>query len=343
MSGKAAALHAPYSRFALPVLALGATLALVLGVLVGSTPIPLERLGSALLGTDDHDWVRTVLLEVRLPRVCVGFLVGAALSLAGATLQALFRNPLADPAVLGVSASAALGAQLVLFLGAASTPWVLPLAACVAAGAATLTLLGLLGRLAHTSVELVILGGVALGQVAVAGSALLLSLSLADFTVARQLLQWMLGTLDGRTWMHAAWAAAPVLLCGALLLERARLLDALGLGEPTAASLGVDVARLRRELVVAASLLSGVAVAVGGVITFVGLLVPHVMRPWVGPGHRRLLPACLFAGGGFVILADVVARTAIRPEELELGVVTAGLGAPWFLLLLARRFQEVRP
>lgn len=313
-----------------------------LAISLGSAPLPAdleELIGGA---SDEVFWARVVLLEVRLPRVLVAFLVGSALAVSGAALQGLFRNPLADPSVLGVSASAALGAQAVIFFGwSARHPFFVPLAATLGALGAMLVLLGLVRQSGPAALELLVLGGLALGQVAVAASALLLSLSITDYSLARRMLQWMLGSLDGRTWMHVAWGLGPVAVGVAWLVSQARELDAAALGDVTALSLGVDVRRVRRSVILATSLLSGLAVAMAGIVSFVGLLVPHLLRRAVGARHRVLLPASALGGGILLVIADLLARRTIAPFELQIGVVTAALGAPWFVVLLQQRVREV--
>ena len=216
----------------------------------------------------------------------------------------------------------------------------MPLAACAGAAIATLILLAIVGGGQRGGVETLILGGVALAQIALASSSLLLSLALADYTVAQRLLRWTLGSVDGRTWTHVAWCL-PTLLGSAWVLRRARPLDALTLGDPTAAALGVPVARLRRELVLAVALLSGLTVAVAGVVAFVGLVVPHLVRRWAGAAHRSLVPHAWWAGGATLVAADTLARVAIAPEELQLGAVTAAVGAPLFIVVLRQRLREV--
>lgn len=283
-----------------------------------------------------------VLWDIRLPRVLVAALVGMALSVAGGALQGLFRNPLADPSVLGVSAAAALCAQVTIFTGwAFSAPLVLPVAASLGALIATFVLLRLVKTAEHGAMELLILGGVALGQVAVALSALLVSLALRDFTISQRLLAWMLGSLDGRTWMHVLWGLGPILSASAWLFYRARQLDGLSLGDVTARTLGVDVTRVRREVVIASAILSGVAVAMAGIIAFVGLIVPHLVRRVGAVEHRRLLLGCAAVGATVVILADLLSRLVIAPSEMQIGVITAALGAPWFALLLRSRLREI--
>jgi iron complex transport system permease protein len=318
--------------------------ALVMGLALtaGAVPISLDLLLRALVSDVQPAWVRTVLVDVRLPRVLVAFLVGGALSVSGCTLQGLFRNPLADPSVLGVSSMAALGAVLTLFSGiAARVPWALPVAACTGALIATLAVAMLSQGTSRGQLEHVLLVGAALGNVAVSASTLVLSFSLANFDVARQLLHWLLGGFEGRTWLHVGWGALPIVLGTLFLLTRSRALDALLLGEVGAAAVGIDVARLRRELIVTASLLTGITVAVGGVVAFVGLIVPHALRLVLGPLHARLLPGALLLGGAFVVFCDLIARRLIAPEELRLSVVTGSVGAPLFFYLLLRKTRAV--
>jgi iron complex transport system permease protein len=303
----------------------------------------MSRLFESVLGGSREDaWLRLILVDVRLPRACVAFLVGAALGVSGCALQGLFRNPLADPSVLGVSASAALASQLVIFSGlAGALPWVVPLSATFGAAVATLGLVLVVGGLRRGALETLVLGGIALGNVAIALSSLLISLALRDFTIASRLLQWTLGSLDGRSWMHVLWGLGPVVGGTVWLVSRSRELDALLLGDVTATSLGVDVTRVRRDVILATALLTGASVAMGGIVSFVGLVVPHLLRRPFGQLHGALLPASALAGGALVVLADVLARRIISPEELQIGVLTAALGAPWFVALVRRRLREL--
>jgi iron complex transport system permease protein len=328
---------------ALLLLIVLSALALLLSAGLGASGVPASRLFESLIGTSSDDaWLRLILVDVRLPRAFVAFLVGAALGVSGCALQGLFRNPLADPSVLGVSASAALASQLVIFSGLGATlPWVVPVSATCGAAVATLGLVLVVGGLRRGALETLVLGGIALGNVAIALSSLLVSLALRDFTIASRLLQWTLGSLDGRSWMHVLWGIGPVVGGTLWLVTRARELDALLLGDVTAVSLGVDVARVRRDVILATALLTGASVAMGGIVSFVGLVVPHLLRRPFGQLHSALLPAAALAGGSLVVLADVVARRIIAPEELQIGVLTAALGAPWFVALVHRRLREV--
>lgn len=325
---------------ALVALSLGALLS---SLAFGSSALPVARLAESLFGSGPDDaFLRSIVVDVRLPRALVAYLVGAALAASGCALQGLFRNPLADPSVLGVSASAALAAQVVIFSGFASTlPWTVPLSATLGAALATSCLVVVVGGLRRGALETLVLGGIALGNVALAASSLLISLSLRDFTIASRLLSWTLGSLDGRTFMHVLWGLGPVVCGTAWLVSRSRELDALLLGDVTATSLGVDVPRVRKEVILATALLTGAAVAMGGIVSFVGLLVPHLLKNRAGERHSARIPACALAGGALVALTDVIARRLIAPEELQIGVLTAALGAPWFIALLYRRLKEL--
>lgn len=316
--------------------ALGAA-AMVIGVCVGAVHVPMSHVLAALVH-GGADWESLVVLRVRLPRTIVAYLVGGALAVSGGALQGLFRNPLAEPGVLGISNGAALGAVIAIFGGlTARVPAALPIAACLGAVLVTGALLAIGTRGGRTSVSSLLLAGVALANVAAAGTALTISLALANYDVGRQVLQWILGGLEARTWAQVAMGTAPILGALAVVLADARKLDAMMLGDVAAVAVGVPAERVRRRLVVATAVLTGIAVAIGGAIGFVGLIAPHVARRLVGAGHVRMLPACFLGGGAFLVAADVVARTVMAPQELRLGVVTAIVGAPFLLVLLVRR------
>jgi iron complex transport system permease protein len=324
--------------------ALGA-IAVVVAASVGAVQVPFADTLSALIhgSRGETDWASLVVLRVRLPRAIVAYLVGGALAVSGGALQGVFRNPLAEPGVLGVSNGAALGAVLAIFTGLATrVPAALPLAACAGAVLVTVLLLAIASRGAGAGSGPLLLAGVGLASLAAAGTTLTISLSLANYDVGRQVLQWLLGGLEARTWAQVAMGTAPILAALALVLADARKLDALLLGDATAAAVGVAVVTVRRRLVIATAVLTGISVAIGGAIGFVGLVAPHVARRLVGAGHPRLLPACFLGGGAFLVVADVVARTVMAPQELRLGVITAIVGAPFFLVLLLRhRTAEV--
>jgi len=276
-----------------------------------------------------------ILLDVRLPRLALGFLVGGCLAAVGVTLQAMLRNPLADPYVLGVSGGAAVGASLAIVTGLSATAVGLP----VSAFAGSLLSLALLYRIAaaygHVSVHTLLLAGVIIN--ALFAALVMFLTSLMDPTHAFRVLSWMLGSLAAPDDLSLSAVAALLVLGGLLLARRARALNLLTVGEDSARSLGVDVERAKRELLVTTALLTGTVVSVSGLIGFVGMAVPHAVRLLCGADNRLLLPACAFAGGIFLVIADTVARTALAPAELPVGVMTALVGAPFFLYLLVAR------
>lgn len=315
----------------------------VLGVGRGAVPISpsavLGILGDRLLGLDfGFDFAEQqdlVLWTIRLPRVLLSLGIGAALGLSGAALQGIFRNPLADPTLIGVSAGAAVGAVGSIVLGfTALGIWSTPIAAFVGALMTTGTVFTLAYRNGRVEVLTLVLCGVGVNALAFAAVGLLTSI--ATDSQLRNVSFWQLGSVGGATWEFVA-AAAPFIGLGLVLLPRfARQLDLFVLGEREARHLGVNVERTRLLVVVLASLAAGAGVAVAGVLSFVGLVVPHVVRLVHGPGHRVLLPASALGGAAVLTFADLVARTAAVPREIPLGVVTAIIGAPVFLVLLRR-------
>ncbi len=280
-----------------------------------------------------------VVLDLRLPRLLLAGLVGGGLAVAGGVMQALFRNPLADPALVGVSAGAALAAAAVLVLVAAAPPWALPLAAFAGGLAVTWLIYRLARYQGRTLPATLLLAGIAVNAMAGAGIGLLIYL--ADAPGLRNLTFWLLGSVARGDWTTVAVAGPLVLVCLALLLREARTLDLLSLGEVEAGHLGVDVPRLQRRLIALVALVVGACVAVSGIIGFIGLVVPHLLRLAVGPDHARLLPGCALFGAALLIVADTVARGAAEPAELPVGILTALIGAPFFLWLLLRHRGRV--
>lgn len=330
--------EAPGHRRVIPVslaLGLGTVLAAGLGVALGSVPIPLPDLLAMLRG-GGSDMQRLLVLELRAPRVLLGVLVGGGLALAGAVFQALLRNPLAEPYILGVSGGAAAGAVLVLSLGlAAATSWHLP----VAAFGGALVAIGLVFGVAVSAdrrldVRVLLLSGVVVGAFFSAVIAFVLSVS--DAPTVRSAVLWMMGSLSGATWATVGITAAYTLPAALLLLALARPLNLMAIGEETAGYLGTEVERTKRWAYGVASLVAAAGVAFAGVIGFVGLIIPHSIRLLVGPDHRVLLPLSFVAGAGFLVLADLGARVALSPTEIPIGVITAFVGVPFFLLLLRR-------
>ncbi|MCE1228569.1 MAG: iron ABC transporter permease [Firmicutes bacterium] len=308
-------------------------LALVLSLALGDSWIPPKDVLWALLGKGD-ELTRTVLWDIRLPRTLVGLAVGAGLGASGVVMQAFFRNPLASPGLLGVSSGGALGAVAALaFGGGALGLFLVPLASIAGAFLATGAVLLMARR--GASPEHLLLGGVALNALFGAATSFLLAVSTASLQVTGQIIFWLMGGIENRTWEHAAMALPLILLACAWLLPLARAMNLLALGESGAQSLGVDVRRLRWELVALSTVLTALATAVGGIVGFVGLVVPHVVRLLAGPDHRRLLPLSMIGGAALVLLCDLPTR--FFSVGLRLGVVTALVGGPFLLWLLRRR------
>lgn len=314
---------------------------------IGPVPLGLADIAGALLpgGDTAADELlqrrHTIVAEIRLPRVLLAILVGASLGMAGAALQGLLRNPLAEPGLLGVSASASLGAVLCLYFGfAAINIWLLPAAAMGCAALAT-AVLYLVARRGAGNLTL-ILAGVALSSLAAALTSLAINLA-PNPTDVQDIVLWLLGSLADRSFDDIRLALPFVLAGLALLLSCARALDALTLGEDEAASLGVNLARLRARVVLGTALCVGASVAVTGAIGFVGLVVPHMLRRAVGYHPARLLVASALGGALLLLAADVVLRLVSGGFELMLGVVTALIGAPFFLALVLRERIGAQP
>jgi len=304
--------------------------------------VPLELINrlpffSIHSGLTDTDW--SIVWQIRAPRVVLAALVGSTLSIAGASYQGVFRNPLVDPYLLGVAAGAGLGATIVITVNRSgtSTWWIdpLPLAAFVGGLIAVLAtyLVGTTGKGERSSTSLV-LSGVAVTSLATAAQTFLLQ---RNSDVVRQVYSWILGRLSSATWGDVRLVIPYVVLSTIALLLHRRLLDVLRVGDDEAAALGVNVSRVRLVVVVAATLGTASVVAVSGLIGFVGIIVPHAVRLIVGTSYRVVLPVSLLFGGAFLILADIPGRVLDNPAETPIGVVTAFLGAPFFLLILRAR------
>lgn len=314
------------------LLGLFAAVAIIAGVGVGAVPITPWRIMRALGDPSAPD--ATIVRQLRVPRALLGFLVGGGLAVSGTVLQALIRNPLADPYLLGLSGGAALGAVLVIAIGAGGA-WTLPLAALVGA----LIALALVYRLAlvegrRLDAHILLLAGVVVS--AFTGAVVSALLVVSSASQLRNAFLWMLGGLSGASWqallIFLVYAIFPLLVLG----WNARGIDLLALGDETARHLGTDPERLKRIAYLATGLLTAASVAACGMIGFVGLVVPHALRRVWGPLHARLLPAAFLAGGAFLVLADTLARSVAAPLELPVGVVTALIGVPLFAVLLRR-------
>ena len=322
------------ARLLLPGLIGASILAIFAACLLGSTPMPAGRVLAALFGAADAS-DELVVWSIRLPRALAAYAAGAALGLSGAALQGLLRNPLAEPGVLGVSASASLVATFSLYYGlAALSPWILPLAAIT--GALIATALIAIAAIATRSVVTLILIGVGISSFAGAAMSLLLNLAPTPFTLS-DMINWMLGSVANRSFREIGFAA-PFLLAGAaILLASRRGLSALTLGEEAASGLGLDLRRQRILTVLGAGIATGGSVALAGAIGFVGIVAPHVIRPFVGHDPARsLVPSALLAGL-ILVLADIGVRLMPTTNELKLGVVAALIGAPAFVWIAMRR------
>jgi len=324
-------------------------LAVLVAVAVGAVAIPLPAVVGLLLARLPFlsptvaypETFKTILFEIRLPRVALTAIMGASLAAAGATYQGLFRNPLADPYLVGVASGAGLGATIVLTLNLPSTILGLsavPLAA-FAGAILTVALVVLSAQVGRTTpITTMLLAGVALGAFA---SAFTTFLMLRSPDGMHRAFNWLLGGYSGGGWLPF-WLVLPYLVVGLVVLQiNARALNVLQLDEEQARQLGINVERLKLALVVAATLMTAAAVAFGGLVGFVGLVVPHVLRLLGGPDHRWLIPLSAVGGAAFLILADLIARTAIAPTELPVGIVAALIGAPFFVFLLRRLKRSV--
>ncbi len=328
-----------------------AVLSLAIGAVAIAPENVLKVLVAAATGNNEVLQGRDalVILNIRLPRLLLGFMVGAALAVSGALMQGLFRNPLADPGLVGVSAGAGLAAAVMIVLGErylsgliGKLPFAaLPLAAFMGGLVSTLLLYAIATREGRTSISTMLLAGVALGALAGAATGLLAYIS--DDRQLRDLTFWSLGSLGGATWTKVV-AIAPIILPLLLAVPLlARGMNALALGEAEAFHLGLPVQRIKGMAILLVALAVGASVAAAGVIGFIGIVVPHLLRLVIGSDHRLLLPLSAVAGGVLLIGADMIARLAVSPAELPIGIITAAIGAPFFLWLLLRRSQGFEP
>lgn len=321
----------------------------LLATTVGAAGIPLPRLAAALglniAGADPAMLARDelVLWSIRIPRIAVAGMIGGLLALSGAIMQGLFRNPLADPALVGVSSGGAFAAASAIVIS--DSAWsasfrflqleLLPVAAFAGSLLTTTLLYKIASREGRTSVAIFLLAGLAIAAIANAGIGLLVFV--ADDRQLRDITFWLLGSLSGATWPKAGMVAPVALLALLSIPLIARGLDVLVLGEAEAFHTGVDVERLKKISIVLISAMTGVAVSICGVVGFVGIVVPHLLRIVIGPGHRMLLPASVCLGAILLIGADTIARVLAAPAEVPIGILTAALGAPFFLFILLRQ------
>ena len=318
----------------IPALTLASLLAVVAACLLGATHIPVERLFATLFGQGSTADT-LIIWQIRLPRALAAFVTGLALGASGAALQGLLRNPLAEPGILGVSASAALMATLAIFYGATTlSPWVLPISAII--GALIATAIIAIAAVRTQSVVTLILIGVGLSSFAAALMSLLLNFAPNPFTLS-DMINWTLGTVANRSFEDLA-LAAPFLLAGlAILFTSRRGLSALTLGETAASGIGLNLQRQRILTVLGAGLATGAAVSIAGAIGFVGIVAPHLVRPFVHHDPARTLIPSALLGGLLLVMADIAVRLLPTTTELKLGVVAALIGAPAFIWIAARR------
>ena len=334
----------------IPAAVVALACSLLLGLMIGPAGptwwrVPLELLNRLPLlsvdsGLTSTDW--SIVWQIRAPRVVLAAIVGSTLSIAGASYQGVFRNPLVDPYLLGVAAGAGLGATIVITINRSGTStWIIDPLPMIAFGGGLIAvlvtyLLGTTSKGERSSISLV-LAGVAVTSLATAAQTFLLQ---RNSDVVRQVYSWILGRLSSATWSDVRLVLPYVVFSTVVLLLHRRLLDVLRVGDEEAAALGVNVSRVRLAVVIAATLGTASVVAVSGLIGFVGIIVPHAVRLIVGTSYRLVLPISLLFGAAFLILADIPGRVLDNPAETPIGVVTAFLGAPFFLLILRTRKNE---
>ncbi|MBX3494272.1 MAG: iron chelate uptake ABC transporter family permease subunit [Parvibaculum sp.] len=340
VSGTSRALKRPAILGGLAVLL---ALAALLSLATGAVPIGVGDVLRALFGFEVDAQSAAVITMIRLPRMLLAIVVGAALAGSGAALQGLFRNPLADPSLIGVSSGAALGAVVVIVFGGAiavvipfaASPLLLPFAAFAGGLAATFAMQRLAQSGGRSATATLLLAGIAINALTWALTGFLVYV--ANDTQLRDFTFWSMGSLAAGGWQGIAIAALPIAAALGIIVVSARALDAMLLGEREAMHLGVPVQRLKNVVMVTSALAVSSAVAVSGVIGFVGIVVPHLVRMVAGPDHRIVLPGSMLAGAALLLVADMFARIVVSPAELPIGLVTSAVGSPFFLWLLVRR------
>lgn len=323
----------------LPVVAL-------VSLVTGTVNIAIIDALNALLGNETHQQIGTILFDIRLPRIVMAIFVGAVLASTGAVMQGLFRNPLADPSLIGVSSGASVGATLMIVTaggfiqsGALVGLSLVAVGAFVGGFAATLLVYRLATSGIGTSVTTMLLAGIAIAALAGALNSLLSYFS--DNDMLRQISLWQMGNLSGASWLKVGIMGSAAMLLLIFFPRDSRALNALLLGESEARHLGIDVQRVKRRLILLTALGVGISVALAGLVGFVGLIIPHMVRLAIGPDHRWLVPASALAGATLLVIADSLARIVVIPAELPTGILTALLGAPFFVALLLQQRRDV--
>lgn len=280
----------------------------------------------------------TIIIDIRMPRVLLAALVGSATAVSGVTLQGLFKNPMADPAVIGISSGAAVGGALAIVLGVSIGIFTIPVFAFIGAVGAVFLVFNIARVGGKVPVDALLLSGIAIATFLSAITSLLMYISGEDL---HQIVYWLMGGLWARSWYHIAIVFFPISLGIAGIYIFARDMNVMLLGEESAQHLGISVENVKRILLVLVALIAGMAVAVSGIIGFVGLIIPHIVRIMMGPDHKILIPASALSGAIFLIWADTIARTIASPTEIPVGIITALFGAPFFLYLLRSRRKKV--
>jgi iron complex transport system permease protein len=313
---------------------------------LGTVDISLADGLNAIVGNSASAQINTILFDIRLPRILLAISVGAVLASTGAVMQGLFRNPLADPSLIGVSSGASVGASLMIVttggfiqVGALMGLSLVALGAFLGGFAATLLVYRLATSNIGTSVTTMLLAGIAIGALAGALNSLLSYFS--DNDMLRQISLWQMGNLSGASWAKVSIMGVVTVLLLVSFPRESKALNALLLGESEARHLGIDVQRVKRRLIVLTALGVGVSVALAGLVGFVGLIIPHMVRLVIGPDHRWLIPASALAGATLLVIADSLARIVVIPAELPTGILTALLGAPFFVALLLQQRKDV--
>ena len=334
------------ARSLITVLTVLLPVVVLVSLVIGTVNITISDALNALLGSTTNQQIGTILLDIRLPRILMAIFVGAVLASTGAVMQGLFRNPLADPSLIGVSSGASVGASLMIVTaggfiqsGALVGLSLVAVGAFVGGFTATLLVYRLATSGMGTSVTTMLLAGIAIAALAGALNSLLSYFS--DNDMLRQISLWQMGNLSGASWLKVGIMGSAALLLLICFPRDSRALNALLLGESEARHLGIDVQRVKQRLILLTALGVGISVALAGLVGFVGLIIPHMVRLAIGPDHRWLVPASALAGATLLVIADSLARIVVIPAELPTGILTALLGAPFFVVLLLQQRKDV--
>ena len=334
------------ARSLITVLTVLLPVVVLVSLVIGTVNITISDALNTLLGSATNQQIGTILLDIRLPRILMAIFVGAVLASTGAVMQGLFRNPLADPSLIGVSSGASVGASLMIVTaggfiqsGALVGLSLVAVGAFVGGFTATLLVYRLATSGMGTSVTTMLLAGIAIAALAGALNSLLSYFS--DNDMLRQISLWQMGNLSGASWLKVGIMGSAALLLLICFPRDSRALNALLLGESEARHLGIDVQRVKQRLILLTALGVGISVALAGLVGFVGLIIPHMVRLAIGPDHRWLVPASALAGATLLVIADSLARIVVIPAELPTGILTALLGAPFFVVLLLQQRKDV--